>query len=192
MKKEWKKLAAFGLAVCLAFTGGLVRTAASQTEDPSQLAEPVVTEDDSLSTGYAIQEGDLLKDPELYQKLTEANWESNETVIDDSRYVRIGTEDTVNWSLDNEQHYRWGSKEEWHYFRYDPIRWRVADLEDDGTAFLIADRLLDCQPFNSKSQGFFRYRKTGDPGNGLSEQAQCLLWNRLRKGYTGLCIPAFQ
>ena len=98
MKKEWKKLAAFGLAVCLAFTGGLVRTAASQTEDPSQLAEPVVTEDDSLSTGirtewtcitfgsypqtevvgdefsavddYAIQEGDVLKDPDLYQKLT--------------------------------------------------------------------------------------------------------------------------
>ena len=179
MKKEWKKLAAFSLAVCLAFTGGMVRAAASQTEDPSQLAEPVVTEDDSLSTGirtewtcitfgaypqtevvgdefsavddYAIQEGDLLKNPELYQKLTEANWENNETVIDDSRYVRIGTEDTVNWSLDNEQHYRWGSKEEWHYFRYDPIRWRVAGLEDDGSAFLIADRLLDCQPFNSKS-----------------------------------------
>ena len=179
MKKEWKKLAAFGLTVCLVFTGGLVRTAASQTEDPSQLAEPVVTEDDSLSTGirtewtcitfgaypqtevvgdefsavddYAIQEGDVLKDPDLYQKLTEANWENNETVIDDSRYLRMGTEDTVNWSLDNEQHYRWGSKEEWHYFRYDPIRWRVADLEDDGSAFLIADRLLDCQPFNSKS-----------------------------------------
>ena len=179
MKKEWKKLAAFGLAVCLVFTGGLVRTAASQTEDPSQLAEPVVTEDDSLSTGirtewtcitfgsypqtevvgdefsavddYAIQEGDMLKDPELYQKLTEANWENNETVIDSSRYLRMSTGDTVNWSLDNEQHYRWGSKEEWHYFRYDPIRWRVAGLEDDGSAILIADRLLDCQPFNSKS-----------------------------------------
>ena len=172
MKKEWKKLAAFSLAVCLAFTGGMVRAAASQTEDPSQLAEAVVTEDDSLSTGirtewtcitfgsypqtevvgdefsavddYAIQEGDVLKDPELYQKLTEANWENNETVIDSSRYLRMSTGDTVNWSLDNEQHYRWGSKEEWHYFRYDPIRWRVAGLEDDGSAFLIADRLLDC------------------------------------------------
>ena len=140
------------------------------------LWEPYVEKDDSLSTGqvtqwacvyfgsypqteivpaaftavddYAVQDGDVLEDPALYKKLAEAEWHDNETEIDGVRYLRMDRDDAVSSAPDKAGHYRWEESTEWHYFRFDPIRWRVIGLEN-GTACLMADRLLDCQPYNT-------------------------------------------
>jgi len=140
------------------------------------LWEPYVEKDDSLSTGqvtqwacvyfgsypqteivpaafaavddYAVQDGDVLEDPALYKKLAEAEWNDNETEIDGIRYLRMNRDDAVSSAPDKAGHYRWEESTEWHYFRFDPIRWRVIGLEN-GTACLMADRLLDCQPYNT-------------------------------------------
>ena len=153
----------------------------------SMLTEPVVEKDDTLSTGqvtewscicfgtypqteivpapsdavdeYAVQEGDLLVDADLYDRLTQAAWSGNETEIDGVRYLRMDRDGAVNSSLDSAGHYRWGNEDEWHYFRYDPIRWRVIGLED-GKAFLMADRLLDCQPYHTEAGPVFWERST--------------------------------
>ena len=98
---------------------------------------------------YALQEGDCLEDPVLYEKLAGADWNNNETRIDGVRYLRMSRENAVNSAPDRAGHYRWESGVEWHYFRFDPIRWRIIGL-DGGYACLMADRLLDCQPFNAK------------------------------------------
>ena len=47
------------------------------------------------------------------------------------------------------QHYRWGEKLEWHYFRFDPIRWRIIGL-DGSAACLMADRLMDCRSYHTE------------------------------------------
>ena len=140
------------------------------------LAEPVVQADAGLSTGqvtkwccitfgeypqteivpsdfsavdeYAVQEGDVLVDPKLYLRLLNASWTENETTIDGIRYLRMSRRDAVNSAMDSAGHYRWGT-EEFHYFRYDPIRWRIIDIEAD-RALLMADRLLDCQPYHAE------------------------------------------
>ena len=146
-------------------------------EEADPIAPVLVEEDESLSTGqrtrwscltfgaypqteivekdfsavdeYAVQQGDILKDEALYQALTEADWVDDETEIDGTRYLRMTGKDAVTCSVDREQHYRWRNTEEWHYFRYDPIRWRV--IEQDGSrVFLMADKLLDCQPFHEE------------------------------------------
>lgn len=139
--------------------------------------EPLVEKDESLSTGqvtewacvtfgsypqteivpgaftavddYALREGDYAEDPALYEKLTGADWKSNETEIDGVRYLRLNRDGTVSSAPDRAGHYRWEEGVEWHYFRFDPIRWRIIGL-DGGNACLMADRLLDCQPFNVK------------------------------------------
>ncbi len=138
--------------------------------------EPFVENDDALSTGqvtewacitfgsypqteivpapsaavdsYAVREGDFLEDPELYDRLVRAEWNGSEAEIDGVRYLRMNRDDAVSSASASAGHYRWG-EEEWHYFRFDPIRWRVIALED-GTACLMADRLLDCQPYDAK------------------------------------------
>lgn len=140
------------------------------------LWEPYVEKDDSLSTGqvtqwacvyfgsypqteivpaafaavddYAVQDGDVLEDPALYKKLAEAEWNDNGTEIDGIRYLRMNRDDAVSSAPDKAGHYRWEESTEWHYFRFDPIRWRVISLENE-TACLMADRLLDCQPYSA-------------------------------------------
>ena len=140
------------------------------------LAEPVVQADAGLSTGqvtkwccitfgeypqteivpsdfsavdeYAVQEGDVLVDPKLYLRLLNASWTENETKIDGIHYLRMSRRDAVNSAMDSAGHYRWGT-EEFHYFRYDPIRWRIIDIEAD-RALLMADQLLDCQPYHAE------------------------------------------
>ena len=149
--------------------------ALEQVQYADDLWEPYVEKDESLSTGqvttwscvsfgsypqteivaapftavddYAVSEADFLEDPELYEKLTLAEWNDNETQIDGVRYLRMNREDAVNSASDRAGHYRWGEGGEWHYFRFDPIRWRVIGLED-GAVCLMADKLLDCQPYD--------------------------------------------
>ena len=168
------------LLICLTALHAPVPASAQALEQDlyeDWLSEPYVAEDASLSTGqvtewsciyfgsypqteivpapsaavdaYAVQEGDFLEDPELYEALTAAAWTDNETEIDGVRYLRMNRDDAVTSSSDRAGHYRWGEGDEWHYFRFDPIRWRVIGLEGSA-ACLMADRLLDCQPFNAE------------------------------------------
>jgi len=139
--------------------------------------EPYAEEDDSLSTGrvtcwscvtfgsypqteivakaftavddYAVQEGDVLEDPALYEKLAGAEWQDNRTEIGGVRYLRVNRGDTASGGAESAQHYRWGGESEWHYFRFDPIRWRVIGLEGSA-ACLMADRLMDCRPYHTE------------------------------------------
>ena len=166
------------LLLCLfvvSFQIGVFAEALAKDPYEDWLWEPLVEKDDSLSTGqvtqwacvtfgsypqteivpaafsavddYAVQPGDVLEDPELYEMLTDAEWTDNETEIDGVRYLRLNRENAVSSAADRSGHYRWEENVEWHYFRFDPIRWRVIGLEG-GAACLMADRLLDCQPFS--------------------------------------------
>lgn len=162
------------LIICLGLAGAFALSAPRKEQSGSNISglqEPVVKEDDTLSTGqvtewpcitfgsypqteiirapsdavddYAVQDGDFLEDAELYDKLAAADWNENETEIDGTRYLRV-QRDQIS---ERDQHYRWGSDEQWHYFRFDPIVWRVIALEN-GNALLMADKLLDSQPFH--------------------------------------------
>ena len=125
--------------------------ALEQSLYPDEIGEPHVETDDSLSTGQvtvwscimfgsypqteivaapsdavvddAIQEGDFLEDPDLYNKLTQAEWKDGQTEIENVLYLRMNREDAVSSASDREGHYRWEEGDEWHYFRFDPIRW---------------------------------------------------------------------
>lgn len=150
---------------------------AGRADDAGTLREPVVEADASLSTGqrtlwtcvtfgaypqteivpapsaavdaYAVQPGDFLEDPALYARLCRAEWAENETEIDGVRYRRLGRAESACAGTDQAGRYRWG-EEDYHYFRYDPVRWRVLALEGE-KALLLADRLLDCMPFHAAS-----------------------------------------
>ena len=93
--------------------------------------EPYVEKDASLSTGqvtlwscvtfgsypqteiisaaftavddYAVQEGDILTDPVLYEKLVSAEWNDNRTEIGGNRYLRMGREEAVTSAADSVQ-----------------------------------------------------------------------------------------
>ena len=173
-----RRLISLILALCAVTALGALDVSAEPALSLPPFSEPYTQRDDSLSTGlvtewdcvtfgtypqteivpaaftavddYALAEGDVLEDPALYETLAQADWEGNETRIDGVRYLRMNRHDAAHSSPDSAGHYRWGADDEWHYFRFDPIRWRVIGLEED-KAFLMADRLLDCMPYHPEA-----------------------------------------
>ena len=115
---------------------------------------PMTEVTDGSFTGvdeYALLDGDVIIDEELYAALAQAEWENNEAEIDGVMYRRMKASDAVSWSSSRAQHYAWDSEDAYHYFRYEPITWRV--IESNGNAVtLMADRLLDCAPFNTEAE----------------------------------------
>ena len=147
---------------------------ASAQAEP-QLHEPLVFPNNALSTGqetiwscitfghypsaevvrsgwdsvdsYAVRDGDVIRNDELYTRLNEAEWTGDRLTLDGQSYIRINRRDAVTAAPDREQHYRWDDPDEWHYFAEQPIKWRILSLKD-GKALLLSDRTLDCSPFN--------------------------------------------
>lgn len=147
---------------------------ASAQAEP-QLHEPLVFQNNALSTGqgtiwscitfghypsaevvrsgwdsvdsYAVRDGDVIRDDELYTRLNEVEWTGDRLILDGQKYVRINRRNAVTAAPDREQHYRWDDPDKWHYFAEQPIKWRILSLKD-GKALLLSDRALDCFPFN--------------------------------------------
>lgn len=49
-------------------------------------------------------------------------------------------------------YFNWNNKNDisYHYFRYDKIKWRVLNVQG-GEAFLLADKVLECQSYHTKN-----------------------------------------
>ena len=102
--------------------------------------------------GYALDEGDVIVDAALYEKLEQAFWnENDDTEMEGMRYHRLCGSGAVTAAGDRAQHYRWDNPEAWHYFAYAPIKWRVLNITGS-KALLLADRMPDTHPFHSHEQ----------------------------------------
>lgn len=75
--------------------------------------------------------------------LESAGWNENgDATIEGVKYRRISEFDATN-------PFNWGDAGEYRYFRYEPIKWRVLNVDNEkGTAFCLADEGLDCQRYN--------------------------------------------
>ena len=110
-------------------------------------------EDDS-ALGYYNKESDVIEDAELFSELENATgWDKNgDITIGDSKYRRMKKEDaTFSGEPDDAKPdaYKWNDSISYHYFKYEPIKWRVLDVNNDD-AFLLADIALDDQQYNKK------------------------------------------
>lgn len=88
------------------------------------------------------------KNGTIYKKLqTAKDWDNNnDVIIDGTKYRRLKGNDstyyTTQW-YDLINHYNWNNNyTTYHYFKYEPIKWRVLNTEN-GQAFLLADVTLD-------------------------------------------------
>ena len=150
----------------------------SSADETTGWTEPVTVHDDSLSSrqkttwhcvsfgsypmteitgseyhtiaGYAVDETDVVYDEALYKQLEQAEWTDNETEINGTKYRRMTALDAVAWASGWPQRYDWEDENTWHYFRYDPVRWRIIEVNGD-VLTLMADRLLDCSPYHTEA-----------------------------------------
>ena len=66
------------------------------------------------------------------------------------KYLRMKMKDATYAVSGDANFYDWAEDEEsYHYFEYQPIKWRVLSVNEDGTdALLLADKSLDTQQFH--------------------------------------------
>ena len=95
-----------------------------------------------LSSDYEVDSG-------LYEKLQNASYDSNgDTAVDGVKYRRIKQSDVTHGTSGSSNHNNWSDSTTYHYFRYDKIKWRVLETSG-GYAFLLADKALDAQRYNT-------------------------------------------
>lgn len=100
---------------------------------------------------YALNEGEVIQDASLYERLKNATWTDDDTEIGGLCYHRINGEGAITASANRDNHYRWADTKAYHYFEYKPMKWRVVKIR--GTqATLVADRMPDCHPFHDREE----------------------------------------
>ena len=105
---------------------------------------------DAIYEGYNKPKADIIEDAVLFQKLEAASgWSDNEITLDGNKYRRMKKEDATYSSSDpaSTGYYRWKDSTSWHYFRYEPIKWRVLSTAGN-QAFLQTDLAMDDQKYN--------------------------------------------
>ena len=141
--------------VCSLVCGDLdivkINAESADESDLSRISNPIVVEDSTTRSGqrttYSIitfgsyPQSEVLSDDEEYSKLENAtDWDSaNVTTIDGVKYKRITKSDARRvdgqamyyFRGDGVCSYNWEDSTSWHYFRFEPIKWRVLEKSDD-------------------------------------------------------------
>ena len=93
------------------------------------------------------QAADYEIDTSLYETLQKQSWNGKgEATVGENKYRRLRSEDATG-TYSTDACYNWDDTPEYHYFRYDPIKWRVLESAD-GQLLLMADKVLDYRAFN--------------------------------------------
>ena len=90
---------------------------------------------------------DYEENSSLYSSLKSASgWDSNgDVTISGTKYRRIRQADATQYTSSN-IYYSWNNSTSYHYFRYEPIKWKV--LKVDGTRLLLlSEKALDDKPY---------------------------------------------
>ena len=111
-----------------------------------------------------LQQGDIIVSEELYDKLIKAkdmDWNENGDInLNGTYFRRIKKSDTASSQLmtngplgKSMTEYQWDSDSEYHYFKYEPIKWRVLNVTGNDV-LLLADQGLD-NPVESKTISYW-------------------------------------
>lgn len=83
-----------------------------------------------------------------WDKITGAAYDSNgDAVVNGIKYRRIRSNEVPSASSGISYMYDWNDSEDYHYFRYEPVKWRVLKVNGN-TALLMTDRAIDNQPYS--------------------------------------------
>ena len=126
------------------------------------ISNPRIVKDSSMDAGQKVtwdcvyfgsypQSEVTAQDGSIYNALKNATgWdENNDIMIGKTKYRRLKGEDATYATSDSSSYYNWNdSYKTYHYFKYQPIKWRVLN-RNGNDALLLADVALDDQQYNT-------------------------------------------
>ena len=100
---------------------------------------------------------EILPGSSEYTALASASgWSNDEIRISGEKYRRVRKTDAEDSTHSGEAgYYNWGSVSDWHYFRYEPMKWRV--LEAGNELFLMADEAVDAKNILSNDSNIWMH-----------------------------------
>lgn len=156
-----KKVLTFMMAACtmlfMVISGGL-----SHNVFADSLGNPRVVYDKTMNSGEKVTwdciwfgeypQTEIKKTDKMYSILEKATkWNGNRDIsIDGQKYRRIKKSDATYTNITNvggNCYYHWEDDTSYHYFKYEPIKWRILKIENN-SALLMADKVLDCQTYH--------------------------------------------
>ncbi|MGN0394802.1 MAG: DUF6273 domain-containing protein, partial [Coprococcus sp.] len=112
----------------------------------------------STCSGY-VGSNDLIVDNGLYYTLQKAGgWDKNGdiTLTNGDKYRRIKKSDVYNYDTFDDTGdcsiYKWSDESTYHYFKYQPIKWKVLSLSGD-EMMLMSDKALNTKKYNNTDTG---------------------------------------
>lgn len=164
MKKSWKlsKVLTILLAVILLFelfpTGSARNlktvSAATNLNNPRIVADSSMTAKKKVTwdcVWFGLYPQSEVTGGSIYATLKNATgWdENNDIVINGNKYRRLRGQDATYATSNDSESYNWKNNyKNYHYFKYEPIKWRVLN-RNGNDAFLLADVVLDDQLYNT-------------------------------------------
>ena len=115
-------------------------------------AEVVASKDNYTAVDKSLlKSGDIIENSSLYSRLQNATgWNANNDIsVDGNKYRRMKKSDATYGASGISDYYNWSDSDTWHYFKYEPIKWRVLKV-DGNQAFLLSDIALDDQKYNTE------------------------------------------
>ena len=117
-------------------------------------AEVVPSANDYTAVDKSMRKsGDIIEDSGLYNKLKSASgWNANNDItLDGNQYRRMKKSDATYALSGSSNYYNWSDSDTYHYFKYEPIKWRVLKVNGN-QAFLLSDIALDDQRYHTVSE----------------------------------------
>lgn len=117
-----------------------------QTEIVSEEDETQLAAMQKMNTDYKTRYETV--SASAYQQIAGASYDSNgDATVDGVKYRRMKKGDATHSKINNSKYYQWTDSTSYHYFRYEPIKWRVL-LVEGNDALLLADLGLDDRKYN--------------------------------------------
>lgn len=143
----------------------------NKVQAATTLQNPRIVEDSSMDAGQRVtwdcvwfgnypQSEVTSKEKNIYNTLESATgWDSNNDItINGIKYRRLKAIDATYYDKgelfdDTDCYYDWKNDyNKYHYFKYEPIKWRILEVSD-GKAFLLSDIALDNQLYSDGTEG---------------------------------------
>lgn len=84
-----------------------------------------------------LQTSDLIRDDGLYQMLQLATeWDGQGDIVTGSNKYRRIKKNAATYTSTYFTYYQWKSETEYHYFKYQPIKWRVLSVNGTEVFFI--------------------------------------------------------
>ena len=95
------------------------------------------------------RDGDVIVSDSVYAVLQNASgWDANNDItLNGAKYRRMKKGDAT-YTSSSDGYYQWSNETDYHYFKYEPIKWRVL-CTDGKQALLLSDIALDDQKYHT-------------------------------------------